>query len=92
MRETVIAKVLEEKVIAIVRGVDPDACMNVADALYAGGIRLMEVTFNQKDPASFKDTAEAISRISKAYEGKMLVGAGTVTTPELVDIAVDAGA
>ena len=92
MRENTIKKVLEEKVIAIVRGVDPEACMKVADALYAGGIRLMEVTFNQKDPASFKDTAEAISRISKAYEGKMLVGAGTVTTPELVEIAVEAGA
>ena len=92
MRETTIQKVLEEKVIAIVRGVDPDACMKVADALYAGGIRLMEVTFNQKNPDSFKDTAEAISRISKTYEGRMLVGAGTVTTPELVEIAVNAGA
>ncbi len=91
MRETTIQKVLEEKVIAIVRGVNPDACMKVADALYAGGIRLMEVTFNQKDPSTFKDTAEAISRISKAYEGRMLVGAGTVTTPELVEIAVAAG-
>ena len=92
MRENTIKKVLEEKVIAIVRGVDPEACMKVAHALYAGGIRLMEVTFNQKDPSSFKDTAEAISRISKEYEGKMLVGAGTVTTPELVELAVNAGA
>ena len=92
MRENTIKTVLEEKVIAIVRGVDPDACMKVADALYAGGIRLMEVTFNQKDPASFVNTAEAISRISKVYEGKMLVGAGTVTTPELAEMAVKAGA
>lgn len=80
-----------EKVIAIVRGVDPEKCMKVADALYEGGIRLMEVTFNQKDPASFSETAEAIKAISEKYEGKMLVGAGTVTTPELVELAASAG-
>ncbi len=92
MRENTIKKVLEEKVVAIVRGVDPEACMKVADALYEGGVRLMEVTFNQKNPDSFKDTAEAISRISEKYGDKMLVGAGTVTTPELVELAVGAGA
>ena len=92
MREYVIQQIRENRIIAIVRGVEPEKAIRVAQALYEGGIRLVEVTFNQKDPASFKDTAEAISRISKAYEGKMLVGAGTVTTPELVDIAVDAGA
>lgn len=92
MRENTIKKVLEEKVIAIVRGVDPEACLKVAAALYEGGIRFMEVTFNQKDPSSFKDTAAVISSLSKAYEGKMLIGAGTVTTPLLVDLAVEAGA
>jgi len=91
-REDVIKKVLEEKVIAIVRGVDPDACVKVADALYAGGICLMEITFNQKDPSSFVKTTEAISRISEKYDGKMLVGAGTVTSPELAEMAVEAGA
>lgn len=91
-REEVLAFVEKEKIIAIVRGVDPEACVKVADALYAGGIRLIEVTFNQKDPDSFDDTAEAIATISEKYDGKMLVGAGTVTTPELVDFAVNAGA
>ena len=42
MREEVIAKILEEKIIAIVRGVGAEECMKVAQALYEGGIRLME--------------------------------------------------
>lgn len=92
MQQEVIRRVLEEKAIAIVRGVDVEACVKVADALYAGGIRLMEITFNQKNPASFADTARAIALISKKYGGKMLIGAGTVTTPELVKIAAEAGA
>ena len=92
MRETVIKKVLEEKAIAIVRGASVEDCLKVADALYEGGIRFMEITFNQKNPDSFKDTAAAIEGVSKKYEGKMYVGAGTVTTPELVEIAANAGA
>ena len=43
MREEVIAKILEEKIIAIVRGVGAEECMKVAQALYEGGIRLMEI-------------------------------------------------
>lgn len=92
MRDQVIRCIEQKKLIAIVRGVEPEKCMKVADALYAGGISLMEVTFNQKDPASFKVTAEAIRAISAVYKGRMLVGAGTVTTPELVEMAADADA
>ena len=91
MRDQVIQQIEQEKIIAIVRGVGPEQCTKVADALYAGGIRLMEITYNQKDPASFQATADAISAITKAYEGRMLVGAGTVTTTELVELTAKAG-
>ena len=91
MRDQVIQQSEQEKIIAIVRGVGPEQCMKVADALYAGGIRLMEITYNQKDPASFQATADAISAITKAYEGRMFVGAGTVTTTELVELTAKAG-
>ncbi len=92
MRDYIISKVLEHKAIAIVRGASADDCIKVADALYEGGIRFMEITFNQKNPDSFSDTAKAISAVATKYEGKMLIGAGTVTTPELVEIAAKAGA
>ena len=39
MREQVIQMVEEEKIIAIVRGIDAEKCMKVADALYEGGKR-----------------------------------------------------
>ena len=92
MREQVIQMVEEEKIIAIVRGIDAEKCMKVADALYEGGIRLMEITFDQKNPDSFPVTANAIAEIGAKYQGRMLVGAGTVTTPELVELAAKAGA
>ena len=91
MRQETIRAVEAEKVIAIVRGAAPEQCLKVAQALYDGGIRLMEVTYNQKDPASWQTTADTISAIAKEFEGRMLVGAGTVTTPELVELTARAG-
>lgn len=92
MRETTLKCIEQERIIAILRGLAPDTCARAVEALYAGGIRLVEVTFQQNDPASFPETARAISSLVSAFEGRLLVGAGTVTTPELVDLAVQAGA
>ena len=91
MRQETIRAVEAEKVIAIVRGAAPEQCLKVAQALYDGGIRLMEVTYNQKDPASWQATADAIGAIAKEFEGRMLVGAGTVTNTELVEMTAKAG-
>lgn len=92
MREQVIEKVLEHKIIAIVRGAEPESMVSIAKALYDGGVCLVEVTFNQKDPSSWVKTADAIRAIREAMGDQMLVGAGTVTSPELVQMAADAGA
>lgn len=91
MRETVIEWIEREKLIAIVRGLQPRQCSAVAKALYAGGIRLMEITYDQKSPASWQDTAAAIGALSKEYEGRMFIGAGTVTCPELVELTAKSG-
>jgi 2-dehydro-3-deoxyphosphogluconate aldolase/(4S)-4-hydroxy-2-oxoglutarate aldolase len=92
MREQTIQAILEHKIIAIVRGVDAESIVPTAQALYEGGIRLVEVTFNQKDPSSFHKTAEAVRAIREAMGDKMLVGTGTVTSPELVEMSAEAGA
>ncbi len=92
MRQETIQWVEKEKVIAIVRGVAPDDCLNVAEALYQGGIRLLEITFNQSKPESFEQTAAAIRAVAETYRGKMLVGAGTVITKEQLTMAAEAGA
>ena len=92
MRENVIRQVEEKKVIAIIRGVDPDKSLKVAQALYAGGIRMIEVTFDQKDEVKQAGTAESIRRIAEYFGGEVLVGAGTVTSVKLVEMAAQAGA
>lgn len=90
-QQEITQKVLEEKVIAIVRGIGTEKCLKVAEALYAGGIRLMEVPFNAKDPAGDQATADCIAALAKKYEGKMLVGAGTVLNTRQVELTAQAG-
>lgn len=92
MREKVIQEILDKKIIAIVRGADEKQAVEIARALYEGGITLVEVTFNQKAPETFFNTANAIRQIRAVMGEKMLVGAGTVTSVELVDMAAQAGA
>lgn len=89
---TTLEWVKQYKLIAIVRGLKPEYMLGLADALYAGGINMMEVTFAQAKPETWKDTAEAIRSVSEHMDGKMLVGAGTVLTQEQLDMARDAGA
>lgn len=91
MREQVIQNILTYKVIAIVRGVYGEDCLHLAEALYAGGIRLLEVTFDQAKPEDHQKTADTIGLLCENLGDKMDFGAGTVTTPELVTLTKNAG-
>lgn len=92
MRENTLKCIEEHKLIAIVRSIETSKLLALADALYGGGIRMMEVTFDQSKPEIWSDTADGITSICKKFGDKMAVGAGTVTSTELVDLACDAGA
>ena len=91
MREQVISLIEQNKIIAILRGVSPSQAVEVAKAIYQGGINLIEVTFNQNNIKSFNDTVLAIKEIKNNCPN-MCVGAGTVLTKEQVDLAISAGA
>ena len=91
-RENIIAAILKHKLIAIVRGMDEEYIVPAAKAILAGGINLVEVTFNQSDPDSFGVTARSISAIREAFGGDGYAGAGTVITLEQLSIAAAAGA
>lgn len=92
MREAVIQTVLDTKLVAIVRGVYGQDCLNLAKALCEGGIRALEVTFDQSNSDAWQKTADTISLLCRELGEKMLFGAGTVTSVELVNIAKAAGA
>ncbi len=87
-----VKEYFQKKVIVVGRGIKEEEIVNVAQALYDGGICFMEVPFDQKNPDTFASTARKISAVRKALDGKMHVGAGTVITMEQFEMAKEAGA
>lgn len=92
MREEIIQRVLEHKIVVIVRNVYGEECVKLAKALYAGGIALIEVTFDQSRTDSWSDTSDTIARLHSELGKRMFIGAGTVTSIETLELARDAGA
>jgi len=92
MREKTLQTLRESKAVVIVRGQTPENMVRLADALYEGGMALIEVTFQQDKPGTWAETADAIRRIAGRFGGRVLPGAGTVLTREQARIARDAGA
>lgn len=91
MRDFVIKEVEKEKIITIVRGVERGKLIPLAEAMYEGGIRLLEITYDAKGIVSNEETAKNIEMLATHFEGRMSIGAGTVIKPEQVDLTHKAG-
>lgn len=66
--------------------------VGVLDALTAGGVQLVEITFAADGRISDADTAKSIALAAEQFDGKLLVGAGTVLTEAQAALAKSAGA
>lgn len=91
MRQTVIEAVLEHKLIAILRAIEPDKLIPLAQALYDGGIRLLEITYSADGKVPDEVTAANIRRLVTHFEGRLLIGAGTVLNAKQVRLTKEAG-
>lgn len=91
MYDEVLKMILDSKVVAILRGVKPEQMEPLAEALYRGGIRCIEVTFDHKNDGCVAATAGAIRFLSEKFAGRMFIGAGTVLTEEEVEATAAAG-
>ncbi len=81
----VLAEIGQRRVVAVVRAGGAEAALFAAEALAAGGIDAIEITYTTPD------AAEAIRRLSETRTD-LLVGAGTLTTEAQALEAVEAGA
>lgn len=91
MKETVIRAVEKYKLVAILRGVPEEKLVKVAQALYDGGVRLLEITYSPDGSVSDEETARCIGLLVKEFAGRMYIGAGTVLTREQVRLTKEAG-
>lgn len=82
----VVGALRRDVLVAVLRASGPGAVVRGTEALVAGGIRAIEVTFTTPG------ATEAIGRLSERFGDEITLGAGTVTTAEQADDAVAAGA
>lgn len=91
MNSEIIKKIEEKKIIVIVRGVEKNKLIPLAEAMYKGGIRFLEITYSADKKVSDEETAENIKMLSEHFGGRMYIGAGTVLTEEQVALTKKAG-
>ncbi len=71
--------------IAILRGIRTDEALAVGEALFAAGIRIMEVPLNSPQPF------DTIAAMAKAFGDRALIGGGTVLNTNDVAAVSEAG-
>ena len=76
---------LTRDLVAILRGLEPDHAVDVADALVEAGFSAIEVPLNSPRPF------DSIERIALKHGATALIGAGTVLTADDVDRLSGAG-
>jgi 2-dehydro-3-deoxyphosphogluconate aldolase/(4S)-4-hydroxy-2-oxoglutarate aldolase len=84
--DTIVARIREAGVIAVLRRLPPDTAYDIVDALLEGGLKAVELTMDS--PAA----AEVIAGVRERAGNDLLIGAGTVMTAAQVDEALEAGA
>ncbi|GBR40911.1 2-keto-3-deoxy-6-phosphogluconate aldolase [Neoasaia chiangmaiensis NBRC 101099] len=71
--------------IAILRGVRPDEVVAIGHELVDAGFRLIEVPMNSPSPL------ESIEALQKTFGDRVMIGAGTVLSPDVVDQVASIG-
>lgn len=85
-KEQGLKQVESTRIIAIIRGVEERHILQVADALYTGGITVMEVTLNTPG------APDMIRQLQHERGDRMFIGAGTVLDLDDAKTALAAGA
>jgi 2-dehydro-3-deoxyphosphogalactonate aldolase len=75
----------ESALVAILRGVVPERVVEIGDALYAAGIRIIEVPLNSPDPFA------SIAKLAACGRPDWTIGAGTVLNVDDVRRTHEAG-
>jgi 2-dehydro-3-deoxyphosphogluconate aldolase / (4S)-4-hydroxy-2-oxoglutarate aldolase len=85
-KDNALSRIADCGVVAVLRAKSGDVLLDVAEALLAGGVEAVEVTFTV--PGAHR----VIEHVAERLGGKILLGAGTVLDTETARVALLAGA
>lgn len=81
-----LSRVLHSGIVAVIRAKSGELLADVAEALLAGGVEVMEVTF------TVPGAVDVIKKVADRLGSRILLGAGTVLDSETARIALLSGA
>lgn len=85
-KKQVLDRIIECGIVAIVRGQSDELILKAIEAVLEGGVNVIEVTF------TVPNALRIIEKLAGQLSDDVILGAGTVLTPEKAASAVDAGA
>jgi 2-dehydro-3-deoxyphosphogluconate aldolase/(4S)-4-hydroxy-2-oxoglutarate aldolase len=85
-RQKTLASIREIGIVPIVRAGSPEAAVRAAEAIFAGGIRALEITMTV--PGAIR----VLEKVADAFGDRLTLGAGTVLDPETARACMLAGA
>lgn len=88
-KEEILQLIEKERFVVIARRVPLEKLAKVAEAIYQGGARLLEITFDQTKENPIEEFNKAVAEVKNT---NLCIGAGTVLTVEQLKAAHKAGA
>ncbi|MBU2491620.1 MAG: bifunctional 4-hydroxy-2-oxoglutarate aldolase/2-dehydro-3-deoxy-phosphogluconate aldolase [Bacteroidetes bacterium] len=85
-KQEILKTIFEEKVVAVVRVEEPEKLKKVIQAIYNGGVKIIEITMTVPNAISM------IEKMSAEFGNKVLIGVGSVTDKQTAADAISAGA
>ena len=79
-------RLLASGIVAVIRAKSGELLVDVAEALLAGGVNAIEVTF------TVPKAAEVIEKVADKLGDRILLGAGTILDTQTAQVAITAGA
>lgn len=92
MRAQIMKELEDTRFIVIARRIPYQQIVKVAKAVYQGGVRLFEITFDQGRDDCIEEAQRCMSAVNDKLSNQMLIGAGTVLTVDQVKAAYEGGA
>jgi 2-dehydro-3-deoxyphosphogluconate aldolase/(4S)-4-hydroxy-2-oxoglutarate aldolase len=86
LKEETLARLHEIGLIAVIRGPAPDLTLKMVEALVAGGVQGVEITFTTPN------APQVVRTLDQAFGEQIVLGMGTLTEPAQAQEALQAGA
>lgn len=86
MKETTLNRLRDLGLVAVIRGPSQDLTINMVEALVAGGVLGIEITYTTPN------APQVVKALDQAFGEKIVLGMGTLTEPYQAQEAFEAGA